>query len=73
MFGNGARMTTATPAPQRRSRAGSETRQRAAKIDVRFDDDERALIDRAAAASGLKPSTYLRISALERAAATLAS
>jgi uncharacterized protein (DUF1778 family) len=64
-------MTTATP--QRRSRSGSETRQRADRIDVRFNDDERALIDRAAAASGLKPSTYLRISALERAAASLAS
>ncbi|KWX20452.1 hypothetical protein AFM11_30185 [Mycolicibacterium wolinskyi] len=66
-------MTTATPAPQRRSRTGSETRQRGEKIDVRFSDDERALIDRAAAAAGLKPSTYLRISALERAAALIAS
>lgn len=55
------------------SRSGSETRKREKKIDVRCDDLEDAIIKRAAAAEGLKPAAYLRLSALERAAGTLAS
>ncbi|KMO83671.1 plasmid mobilization protein [Mycolicibacterium chlorophenolicum] len=55
------------------SRSGSETRKREKKIDVRCDDIEDAIIKRAAAAEGLKPAAYLRLSALERAQATLAS
>jgi uncharacterized protein (DUF1778 family) len=66
-------MTTGTPRPQRRSRQGSETRQRDKKIDVRCDDTEDDVLRRAAAALGLKPAAYLRLSGLERAAAILAS
>ena len=42
-------MTTGTPRPQRRSRQGSETRQRDKKIDVRCDDTEDDVLRRARA------------------------
>lgn len=66
-------MSAAGPGSRSLSRSGSETRKREKKIDVRCDDLEDAIIKRAAAAEGLKPAAYLRLSALERAAGTLAS
>ena len=66
-------MTSGTPQPPRRSRQGSETRQRDKKIDVRCDDNEDDVLRRAAAALGLKPAAYLRQSGLEKAATILAS
>lgn len=59
-----------TQAPRQRSRAGSETRQRDKKIDVRFSDDERDVVREAASRAGLTPAAFLRISALERAKAS---
>jgi uncharacterized protein (DUF1778 family) len=66
-------MSVVGPGLRSQSRSGSETRKRAAKIDVRCDDDEKAIIQQAAAAAGLKPAAYLRLTGLERARATLAS
>jgi hypothetical protein len=68
----GAEMTTGTPRPQRRSRQGSETRQRGKKIDVRSADTEDDVLRRTAAALGEKPAAYLRLSGFKKGAAILA-
>lgn len=66
-------MATTEPSARRKTYSGSETRQRAQKIDVRCDGSEKDLVSLAAAKLGVKPAAFLREAGLEKAAAVLAS
>lgn len=57
----------AAATPQRRSRSGSETRQRDKKIDARYSQHERRVVELAAQAVGLSPAGFVRTCALAAA------
>ncbi|MBN3458400.1 hypothetical protein JNN96_30630 [Mycobacterium sp. DSM 3803] len=52
---------------QRKSRSGSETRQRDKKIDVRYSQRERRVVELAAQSVGLSPAGFVRSCALAAA------